>query len=161
MKSHFSLLRISTIAIAIALCTSALSGCGDNQDPEGSRALWEELQALNYRDFDRAPGYETRRSSNAPHGDEVDIYVNSIVSEVLSASTSIDAWPEGSLIIKEGFDEDGDQELVAVMQKRSNGWYWAEYFDLSGGEAKFSGQPDVCTNCHRSGDDFVLAFSSP
>ena len=132
--------------------------CGDNQDPEGARALWQSIHAQDYRAFQRAPGYETKRDSNAPHRDQVLIYINQRVADALSAGPTIDAWPEGSLIVKEGFDG-SDLELVAVMEKRSTGWYWAEY-DASG-DPSYSGAPQLCTDCHRSGADYVRAFGFP
>jgi hypothetical protein len=132
-------------------------GCHDNQDPEGARALWNAVRADGYRDWDRAPGYDERRSSNAPHGGAVDIFVNDVVTEAL-AKTSLTEWPEDSLIVKDGYD--GKMlDLVAVMEKRSDGWYWAEYD--GGGETFYSGKPDLCIDCHRSGDDFVRAFAFP
>ncbi len=38
-------------------------------------------------------------------------------------------------------------------------WFFAEY-DAEG-DASYSGSPDLCTQCHRSGDDFVRAFALP
>lgn len=140
------------------LALAALAACGDNQDPEGARALWERIQELDYRSWERAPGYASRRASDAPHSDAVEIFVNDVVSEVLSAGRSEPGWPVGSLIVKDGWSDD-ELELVAVMEKRSQGWYWAEY-DAKG-SADYSGAPSICLDCHRSGDDFVRAFVLP
>ena len=137
---------------------SLLVGCGDNQDPAGATALWKSIHDQDYRSFEHAPGYESKRTSNAPHGDQVIIYVNDVLAQALAARAQIDAWPEGSLIVKDGFDG-ADLELVAVMEKRANGWYWAEY--AADGDASYSGSPDLCTDCHRSGDDYVRAFKLP
>ena len=84
-----------------------VAGCGDNQDPAGSRQLWTDLQVLDYRNFPRAPGYETREPSNAPHGDEVDIYINEILAQALESEGPITAWPEGALVVKDGFESNG------------------------------------------------------
>jgi hypothetical protein len=135
-----------------------LAGCGDNQDPAGARELWRRIQAEDYRSWPRAPGYETRRSSRAPHGNRVDIYINDTIASALVAGDALDAWPDGSLIVKDGFD-DSDLDLVAVMEKRLGGWFWAEYDDE--GDASYSGEPELCTDCHESGDDGVRAFSLP
>lgn len=134
------------------------TGCGDNQQPEAAIALYERIQQEGYQSFARAPGYETRKPSDAPHSDRVDIFINPVVADALSADEPLTNWPEGSLIVKDGYTDDGERELVAVMDKRSDGWFYAEYFD---GDAKFSGKPDVCTDCHKSGADFVLAFGFP
>jgi hypothetical protein len=133
----------------------ALVGCGDNQDPGGARALWERIHELDYRSWERAPGYEARRPSDAPHSDAVEIFVNDVVSDALRADETLTRWPEGSLIVKDGWDGD-ELELVAVMRKRADGWYWAEYD--GDGSAAYSGVPSLCTGCHSSGDDFVRAF---
>ena len=133
------------------------SACGDNQDPAGAAELYRVLETRAYRDWERAPGYDQRRSSNAPHGDAVDIYINETLAAALASEDTLDAWPNGSAIVKDGFDGN-ELELVAVMEKRLTGWYWAEY---EGGEALYSGEPDLCIDCHRSGADFVRAFGFP
>jgi hypothetical protein len=144
--------------LALGLVALSLLACGDNQDPEGARMLWKQIQALDYRDWERAPGYEVRRSSNAPHGNDVDIYINDVVDEALRAAMPLSEWPIGSLVVKDGFDG-SSLELIAVMDKRESGWFWAEYDDE--GDAIYSGKPDVCIDCHASGDDFMRAFPLP
>jgi len=141
------------------ICLTALAlGCGDNQDDPGARDLLARVKADRYRSWDRAPGYEKRRDSNAPHSNAVDIYVNDIVAEVLALSAHDGAWPVGSIIAKDGFDG-GDLEITALMEKREDGWFWAEYDDE--GNPDYSGHPDICINCHQSGSDFVRAFRLP
>jgi hypothetical protein len=133
-------------------------GCGDNQDDAGARRLLEQVRADDYRGWSRAPGYEMRRSSTAPHSDDVDIYVNPIVELALSEGLSEDEWPLGSVIVKDGFS--GNKlELIAVMERRTDGWYWAEYDD--DGDPDYSGKPDICIDCHARGSDFVRAFPLP
>jgi hypothetical protein len=135
---------------------ATLAACGDDQQPEQAADLLTRVRADDYQTWQRAPGYATRQRSNAPHSEAVDIYIDPTVANALAAN-ELDAWPLGSLIVKDGFDGN-DHELVAIMEKRADGWFWAEYFD---GESKFSGKPDVCLDCHDAGDDFVLAFDLP
>jgi hypothetical protein len=137
---------------------AACLGCGDNQDDAGARELLTRVRADQYRTWDRAPGYEVRRSSNAPHGDDVDIYVNDIVAEVLALGEHDGTWPVGSIIAKDGWDG-SDLELIALMEKRTDGWYWAEYDQ--DGDPDYSGKPDLCIDCHASGSDHVRAFALP
>lgn len=134
------------------------SGCGDNQDDAGARELLAAVRADDYRAWVRAPGYESRRTSDAPHSDAVDIYVNDVVQLVLDEPRGVREWPVGSVIVKDGFDG-SHLDLVAIMEKRQGGWYWAEYDDE--GEPDYSGKPDTCIDCHRSGSDFVRAFALP
>jgi hypothetical protein len=146
----------ATLGSALAL-SLFVAGCGgDDQDPEAAKELYDRIQQANYRSFQRAPGYEERRPGSAVHASEVDIYVNDVVAQALEQE-GLDAWPDGSLVVKDGF-EDGALELVAVMEKRGGAWFWAEYFD---GVAKHSGAPSICLDCHRVGSDYVRAFALP
>jgi hypothetical protein len=137
------------------LCAS--TGCGDNQDDGGARALLAKVQGEKYREWDRAPGYASRRPTGAPHGKEVDIYVNDIVLQA-TQTPGQKAWPVDSIIVKDGW-EGADLAIIAIMQKRADGWYWAEYD--SGGDPDYSGRPDICIDCHASGSDYVRAFPLP
>lgn len=152
--------RLALALVApIALAACLLAGCGDDQDPAGARELYQRIHDDDYRSWRRAPGYESRREAMAPHADEVDIYVNDVVAAALDAGAPLEAWPAGSIVVKDGFDG-GDLELVAVMEKRDDGWFWAEYYD--GNDAKYSGRPDICLDCHeRGGSDYVRAFGLP
>jgi hypothetical protein len=143
--------------IAVALIAAAAAGCGDNQDPQGADSFWTSIHAEEYRQWAHAPGYTTKQPTSAPHGDAVLIYMNDVVKEAL-AGGPITAWPEGSRIVKDAY---GGDEVVAVaaMEKRADGWYWAEW--SADGNAKYSGEPELCTGCHASGSDFVRAFALP
>jgi hypothetical protein len=81
------------------------------------------------------------------------------VADVLAEKKPLAEWPVGSLIVKDGYSNDGELELVAAMEKREGGWFWAEWDGK--GSAKYSGSPDICTDCHSRGADFVRAFSLP
>jgi hypothetical protein len=144
--------------VCLSLAAFTALACGDNQDDEGARELLARVKADQYRTWDRAPGYPTRQDSNAPHSEAVDIYVNDIVAEVLALGEHDGSWPVGSIIAKDGFD--GSQlEITALMEKRADGWYWAEYDD--DGDPDYSGHPDICIDCHSSGSDSVRAFRLP
>lgn len=148
--------------LGIGLCVLAIAACADeqdkNQDPVGADELWDEIQMDQYRQWERAPGYDEARESNAPHGMSVEIYVNDVIAHTLAVEKNVTQWPTGSVIVKDGFD-DGELKLVAVMEKRVDGWFWAEY-DAQGG-VDFSGRPSVCVDCHASGADAVRAFAFP
>jgi hypothetical protein len=144
---------------AMIVLTALIGGCRDDQDPDGAAELWTRLQEAKYRStWKRAPGYEARRPSNTAHSDAVDIFVNDTMEGAL-ASPGITAWPDGSLIAKDGYDDDGSLDIVAAMEKRGGAWFWVEW---SGeGESLYSGSPKICTDCHASGADMVRAFGFP
>jgi hypothetical protein len=146
------------VELATVVGVLLVSGCGDNQDEAGARDLLAQVRDGNYREWARAPGYEARRNSDAPHSDAVDIYVNDVVRFALDEERGLVEWPLGSVIVKDGFSG-STLDIVAIMEKRKNGWYWAEYDD--DGDPDYSGKPDVCVDCHDSGSDFVRAFRLP
>ena len=145
-------------SLLLPVALTLLAGCGDNQDDAGARKLLAKVREEKYRTWERAPGWSERRASDGPHSDEVDIYVNDAIHEVLLVGEPLSKWPEGSIIVKDGFS-DGELELIAIMEKRGDGWYWAEYDD--DGDPDYSGHPDVCIDCHRDGSDYVRAFRLP
>jgi hypothetical protein len=134
------------------------TGCGDNQDEEGARRLLARVREEGYRHWDRAPGWPSRRASSGPHADSVDIFVNDVIAEVLAVGEPRSHWPEGSIVVKDGYDG-SELELIAIMEKRKNGWYWAE-FD-SEGDPDYSGHPDLCIDGHRDGSDSMRGFRLP
>lgn len=155
---HKRSLLFAVLGVTTALATT---GCGDDQAPDEGRALYERIMSENYQSFQTAPGYETRLPSQAPHSDETQIFVNGTVADVLAAGEPITEWPVGSLIVKDGYTDDGELDLIAAMDKRDDGWFWAEWLDASDSETDFSGKPDKCISCHEAGDDFVQGFAFP
>lgn len=135
-----------------------LSACRQNDDPASAEALLSDVKAADYRSWARAPGYEQRTPSSAPHSDQVEIFVNDVLEAAL-ADGAADEWPVGSIIAKDGYTDDGELDLTALMEKREEGWFWAEY-DAEGAPL-YSGAPTICTDCHEPGADFVRAFGFP
>jgi hypothetical protein len=146
-------LRSWVYGVALLVC----AGCR-NQDEDGAIALWESFQDADYHSWARAPGFPGLTPSTASHGDAVEIFVNDVIAEALTAGEPLTRWPDGALIVKDGF-RDGEPHIVAAMEKRGDEWFWAEY--EPDGEVLFSGSPGVCTRCHDAGDDYVRAFGLP
>lgn len=135
---------------------SVLAACS-NQNPESAEALWDELESADYHAWARPPGYEARTPSATVHGDEVEIFINDVFVEAL-AGGPIAAWPDGAIVVKDGFTA-GDPHIVVAMQKRGDAWFFAEY--ETDGEVVYSGDPHACTRCHDDGADGILAFALP
>ena len=153
VRSRSGLLVVSLLTALVA------ASCGDDQDPDGAKALLARVRSSPYQQWRRAPGYETRQKARAPHSEFVDIFVNPVVATALDEKKPLTEWPLGSIIVKDGFDDDGDHDIIAVMEKRPDGWYWAEYD--GDGDSIYSGRPEICTDCHASGSDGVRAFALP
>ncbi len=151
--------------LAALVCVALLvTACGQDDDHEGARVLWEKINAgPGFRSWERAPGFPTRKPSFTAHSSAVEIFVSANITSALTTprTAPLTEWPVGSVIVKEGFSGDA-RKLVAAMEKRADGWFWAEYDD--GGDPKYSGRPSVCTDCHdnRKGySDWVYAFELP
>jgi hypothetical protein len=130
---------------------------GAGGDTSAPIDLLEKARSLDYRNWTRAPGFAVRQPSQGPHAASVDIYVNDVVVDALGGP-SLSAFPDGSFIVKDGFDGD-ELALIALMEKRAGAWEYAEYYGAD--EQKYTGTVDVCVTCHAAGSDFVRAFSLP
>lgn len=132
-------------------------------DRSDARDLLDSLRDDGYRGYRRAPGWEDARApSSAPHGNFVDIYVDDTVAEALDEGTPLDRWPDGSIIVKDGWEArtGSSLEIIAVMEKRGDAWFFAEYNDK--GRVLFAGENHrTCAGCHGSANDGVLAFDLP
>lgn len=148
----------AALRLALVALTASLAACRDNSESDAAVELLSDVKEQQYQSWARAPGYETRKPAASPHGDEVDIFVNDVVSAALGGP-ALAAWPDGSIIVKDGYAASGELEVVAVLAKEDGGWFWAEY-DADGAPL-YSGEPAVCTGCHASGGDFVRAFALP
>lgn len=139
----------------------AALACGapdENQDEDGARDLLERVQTADYRSWSRPPGFEQRSPSQRAHGQLVDLFISDSVATVLSADESVPALPLGSIIVKDAYRDD-QLHAIAIMEKRSDGWYWAEYDEA--GTVTSSGHPEGCQRCHRASKDYVRSFPVP
>jgi hypothetical protein len=155
--------RLCALLVAALAALATLAGCGQDDDPEGARQLWDKVNASpGFQSWSRAPGYATRKPSFSAHGNAVEIFVNPQLVKTL-AGPHVATWPVGSIVVKEGFHgTTGSRKLVAVMEKRADGWFWAEFDDS--GKSTYSGHPSVCLDCHehRQGySDWVYSFELP
>ncbi len=149
------LILFTSLLVIVAACA------GDNaQEPEEAKALWSRIHAEDYRSFARAPGYEMRQPSNTSHSAFSEIFINDVFVLALG-DVGIEKWPDGALIVKDGYDSDGNHSLIAAMEKRAGEWFYVEWVDPKNPDAKFSGQPSVCVDCHNRGSDGIQAFELP
>lgn len=149
----------SPIAAVVLACGLGAASCTDDQDPAGASELLSRVRGEGYRAWARPPGWEVRRPTSAPHAEDVDLYVNAILGEAIDAGAPLAEWPVGSIVAKDGFEDD-ELCIIALMEKREDGWFFAEYD--SDGDSFYSGAPDICTGCHtRYPSDRIRAFPLP
>jgi hypothetical protein len=152
---------------AALLAFLLLLGCRQNDDPEGARALYAKAnEGAGFRSapWRRAPDFPERKPSFTAHSREVEIWVNEPMVKALDGKERITEWPVGSIVVKEGFSG-GDRQIIAIMEKRADGWHWAE---MDGeGEPLWSapnGKPEICLECHDNRakySDWVYSFEFP
>ena len=146
----------------LTFAVSVLTACGsddDAVDATGGSELLQRVQDEDYRNWRRAPGWESRLPSVASgHGGQLDIYVNDRVGAFLQNRGQVSAFPVGSTIVKDVWNG-SELHAIAIMDKRDDGWYWAEFNGAS--DVSAAGHPVGCLNCHRGGVDYVRAFTLP
>lgn len=149
----FGVTRWTYLAVGLALTACG----GEDVDEAGARELWQRIHDQEYRSWSPAPGWESRQPTVSAHGQEADIFINTALEEALEES-DLTAWPVGSLLVKDGY-RGGSVALIAAMEKRDGGWYFAEWD--GGGSVKYAGSPEVCRSCHDSAEDSVFAVGLP
>ena len=154
MRIGVTLVGLSSIVL--------LAGCRQNDDPDGARALYAKVsEGAGFRAWRRAPGFAERKPSFTAHSSDVEIFVNEPIATALDGPSPVTTWPVGSIVVKEGF-RGGERQIVAMMEKREDGWYWAE--TDGEGSPLYSGRPEVCVDCHdnrASYSDWVYSFELP
>jgi hypothetical protein len=154
------------LVVSLFASLAGLVACRDDQDPAGAAELWQRIhEGEGFQSWRRAPGFSTRKASFTAHSNAVEIFVSPEIATTLDGPEPARAWPVGSMVVKEGFkggSDDAARAIVAVMEKRPDGWYWAEYDDEGG--VLFSGRPRICVDCHEnraSHSDWVYSFELP
>jgi hypothetical protein len=146
--------------------TSAATSPAPSPSPSPSRSAtepastpqisWDWIRIGEYRDWDNAPGWEDRRTTDSPHGESKVIFIDPAAAAAIGSGET--RFPAGATIVKEGYDG-ADLVIVAAMQRRPDeGWFFAEY-GADGSVIEEGDDPPLCTRCHRGAQDGVLAFS--
>ena len=152
-------LPLALFAASVGLLL-ALPGCARNLDPSGAAAMWQRLDAGDgYRAWAPAPDYDQPQPTVGAHGDTALVYLNDVAIAATNSEESLDAWPDGAILVKDSFDSDGELYRIAAMEKREGAWIWVEWDEK--GEVLYSGSPETCTGCHGGGDDFTLVIDLP
>jgi hypothetical protein len=148
--------------LVVALASALTAGCRDNQDPAGAEALWDRVSTSGYESWPHPPRHPGKQPSFTLHSGSVEIFLNPVVADAYARGTtraagsdagSSSEFPVGSLVVKNGYSGNGSKlSIVAVMEKRTEGWYFAEY--SADGTPLFSGRPAICLDCHEARKDY-------
>ncbi|WP_406659889.1 cytochrome P460 family protein [Methanolobus sp. ZRKC3] len=159
------LLLILISAVLFSGCTGyddVDSGISDEEEVQVSAA---ELYSLmtgdgGYAEWNLFPGTVELATSAGVHGDQVTIYVSDNAYDAIEAGET--TMPAESIILKEGYDSDGELEELVVMYKvegynpDDGDWFWALYSPE--GDVSAEGKVSGCINCHQKkrSNDFVF-----
>lgn len=150
---------------------ASASGADDESSDDGpdidEAAILDEVMA--YQDhLVRTSGGPERSET---HADAASVWVwasenalDPFVSINPEDPTQSVAFDEGSILLKEHFDENGTKIGLTAMYKgpegydeRGGGWYWVR---VRGERVTHQGQVDWCISCHEAAhnSDFVVGF---
>jgi len=135
----------------------------DSAVPTDLDDLFDYLQSRSYDSFTaRESGQHPSFGPHPSFGLPVRVFMDPLIDASLAAGNT--SHPEGSSIVKEMYDGDGDLQGWAVMVKTQEdsgggaGWFWYEVTSTRSGDdpvAAGNGVP-LCQGCHLAGKDFVL-----
>jgi hypothetical protein len=135
-----------------------LAGCGGPSDEDLARDLFAEIDG--WEDWTELAPWDGRQpSSDGTHGAFVVITFN----DTAAAAWGEPALPDGSVIVKRGYDADDDgaaRGFVTVMKKidgyapDEGDWFWAR-LGVDGALGSEIGRSTFCASCHRSGVDYL------
>ena len=153
----------------LMLSAALIIGCGDKDGDSGESAVSDEDAALAEALWSSMSGYSSWNqlkdwtgvvlSADGTHGDYVQIWANDAAYDAILKG---DAMPDGAILVKEGYDDDGGTSLkgLTAMQKidgydADNGdWFWAQ-FDADSGAASSAGALSGCYGCHSAYSEYV------
>lgn len=155
------------LGLSVVLAIGGLTCAQKEETPAGGIVtvsgadLWKTIgQEKPYTDYGFWPGLEGIMEGQSPHGALVRTFVNA-----KALKPGPDAYPDGSIIVKENFMADTTLAKLTVMYKvkgynpEGGDWFWAVY--APDGTVEMEGKIQSCIGCHgiRGDSDFVLLRS--
>jgi hypothetical protein len=123
--------------------------------------LWGRITAdSDYLNYSEWPAHAGLQPGQSPHGVWHRVHGNRTLFDVLPLTEAI--APEGSIIVKENFDNNKELRNLTVMAKIEGydpdygDWFWAMY--QPDGTVLTEGSPGGCISCHEGmrKNDFVI-----
>lgn len=140
----------------------SVMACSKKIDQE----IYDEISNSSFTYFQN--GTTLNALGGSPHGN-FKLKFNQIAQDALDGNGELPVggtFPEGSVLVKEAYDANGDLTLYIVMKKDSDnenaalGWLWAEYDPSGNTVISVADKGSACTGCHSVGAnrDFVKTF---
>lgn len=110
-----------------------------------------------YRDWQLAPGTEPmHEDAGNPHGQFGSVYINQVASAAIMGNG--ETLPDGSILVRENFNEEQVLIKLTVMRKHAGAWFWAVY--EPDGMVQAAGEIQSCAACHREASRDGVFFLS-
>lgn len=153
----------------LAVLALAAASCGDSERevsplpglPEpNAAAVLDYLEQADYRDsWELWPGLGERYPASEPHGKLLTTYLNPVALEAVMANEV--PLPNGAIIMKENYNEDGSFFEDTVMYKvegynpEHNDWFWLQ---VGADGSMLEGKVEGCQACHGTlrANDYVM-----
>jgi hypothetical protein len=170
-------MRTMLFVLLIVIGVFASIGCTDNNTGEqenntsrqetgvsgaGAEELYMNItEEDDYREWSLMPGTGMKDPGQGVHGDMITVYVSDVALSAIENKAG--SLPDGSIIVKEGYNSNGELERIVLMQKRDNyapednDWFWAAY--NASGEVVDEGRLESCQNCHAQVKDNDYIFT--
>ncbi len=141
------------LALSLAACA------GQPSDEELAADLWAEIDG--YDGWSLPEGWSETPTLSGSHSGA---YVVTFLNDTLSGWDGSGVAPEGSVSVKEAYDDELGTTLtgLTVMKKiagydpDAGDWFWASY--APDGTVGAAGEVEMCTGCHTSApSDYVYA----
>ncbi|NUN22284.1 MAG: cytochrome P460 family protein [Candidatus Jettenia caeni] len=155
------------LSLAFLLFLPSGVGIGEtleSKDKIHAQMLWHYITRENpYKNYPAWPGKEGFYESTMPPGNILKLYINELALDTVLHKKGV--FPDGALLIKENYTDNGELFLITVMYKAKgfnpagHNWYWVKY--KPDGEARLEGKVDVCISCHVgvAGNDYAFTGS--
>lgn len=150
--------RVGVMSMLLGLGVLVFTGCSFLGKPTGqdrTQAKTLEQEIADYKSWETPDWLEGFQGTQHPLPEYVKYYVNDI------GMSDIDNPPNGSVFVKEQYDEDKQLINFTVMKKvegydpENKDWYWAiadEDGDVTHGGKLNSAWTSRCIDCHKKGD---------
>ncbi len=142
------------ITLSLIIFVFIFSNC--KKDKNADADLFKEVDESGYV-FYKADPIVKESSPQSAHNNYFRVKYNAIAYAALTDTGKLPiggSFPEGSLVVKELYDNlTGDIQLLAVMKKTNSdnaaqGWEWAEYKTNGDVIYGITKKGEACTSCH-------------
>ncbi len=120
-------------------------------------ALWTYITEQSpYTEWGFWDDHQGILAGNSPHGPYHRVYVNDVLIEAAAVPV-----PNGSIQVKESFDQNKNKMNITVMYKikdfnpEAGDWFWAKY--TLEGKPDLAGKIQGCIGCHgvKAANDYI------